>query len=157
MGGGSSGMLMFSRSRSRSLSSMDSRTSRSVCVRSLVISLPRSTFSPSVQRQNWGSRAWASLAPALGSQRAHLSPAVASNPQGHTQLTPLTTVPWQKHLRHCVPPLQPLELTSYRVGATKLRQYSSTSCTMEKASSRTSCRDSTGDSWASQLDSSQPW
>lgn len=74
-----SGMLMFSRSRSRSLSSMDSRTSRSVCIRSLVISLPRSTFSPSVQRQNWGNGARVTLAPAWDSRRAHLSPHCSSH------------------------------------------------------------------------------
>lgn len=71
-------MLTFSRSRSRSLSSIDSRTSRSVCVRSLVISLPRSTFSPSVQRQNWGSKGaqenlWAAGKP--------LPPATRPNPR----------------------------------------------------------------------------
>lgn len=147
-----SGMLMFSRSRSRSLSSMDSRTSRSVCIRSLVISLPRSTFSPSVQRQNWGNGARVTLAPAWDSRRAHLSPHCSSHCReaqeaglgGHTRLPSPSGVPWQGHLAAVCLPSRPSELTSYRVGAMKLRQYSSTSYTMEKASSRTSCGDSAG-------------
>lgn len=51
--GALSGMGTFSRSRRRSLISIERRISSSLCMDSLLISRPRRTFSPSVHRQNW--------------------------------------------------------------------------------------------------------
>lgn len=53
MSGALSGMGTFSRSRRRSLISIERRISSSLCMDSLLISRPRRTFSPSVHRQNW--------------------------------------------------------------------------------------------------------
>lgn len=53
MMGALSGMGTFSRSRRRSLISMERRISSSLRIDSLVISRPSRTLSPSVHRQNW--------------------------------------------------------------------------------------------------------
>lgn len=52
IGGAVSGIGTFSRSRRRSLISIERRISSSLRMLSLLISLPRSTLSPSVHRQN---------------------------------------------------------------------------------------------------------
>lgn len=106
-------MGTFSRSRRRSLISIDRRISSSLRIDSLLISRPRSTLSPSVHRQNWRrSGSWLDFVSSLYIKETEGGNGAA------------------------------FRLTSVLDGAMKFRLYSSTSYVMLNARSRTSYRES---------------